>query len=80
MSPPKTSVVKYPFSITVPRQLCSKKKKRNKKGRINKVTHVKNTTMEIFIEFYINSDSNLTQTQMLTLKLFPNRTLTQTLT
>ena len=25
--------------------------------------------------FFINSDSNLTQTQMLTLKLFPNRTL-----
>ena len=30
----------------------------------------------IFIYFFINSDSNLTQTQMLTLKLFPNRTLT----
>ena len=35
---------------------------------------------KIFIYFFINSDSNLTQTQMLTLKLFPNRTLTQTLT
>ena len=35
---------------------------------------------EIFIYFFVNSDSNLTQTQMLTLKLFPNRTLTQTLT
>ena len=34
---------------------------------------------EIFIYFSINSDSNLTQTQMLTLKLSPNRTLTQTL-
>ena len=34
---------------------------------------------EIFIYFFINSDSTLTQTQMLTLKLFPNRTLTQTL-
>ena len=33
---------------------------------------------EIFIQFFINSNSNLTQTQMLTLKLFPNRTLTQT--
>ena len=31
---------------------------------------------EIFIYFFINSDSNLTQTRMLTLKLFPNRTLT----
>ena len=30
---------------------------------------------EIFIWFFINSDSNLTQTQMLTLKLFPNQTL-----
>ena len=29
--------------------------------------------------FFINSDSNLTQTQMLTLKLSPNRTLTQTI-
>ena len=27
---------------------------------------------EIFIYFFINSDSNLTQTQMLTLKLSPN--------
>ena len=35
---------------------------------------------EIFIYFFINSDSNLTQTQMLTLKLSPKRTLTQTLT
>ena len=35
---------------------------------------------EILIYFFSNSDSNLTQTQMLTLKLFPNRTLTQTLT
>ena len=35
---------------------------------------------EIFIYFFINFDSNLTQTQMLTLKLSPNRTLTQTLT
>ena len=35
---------------------------------------------EIFIYFFINSDLNLTQTQMLTLKLFLNRTLTQTLT
>ena len=35
---------------------------------------------EIFIWFFINSDSNLTQAQMFTLKLFPNRTLTQTLT
>ena len=34
---------------------------------------------EIFIYFSINSDSNLTRTQMLTLKLSPNRTLTQTL-
>ena len=34
---------------------------------------------EIFIYFFINYDSNLTQTQMLILKLFPNRTLTQTL-
>ena len=34
---------------------------------------------EIFIYFSFNSDSNLTQTQMLTLKLSPNRTLTQTL-
>ena len=37
-------------------------------------------SLEIFIYFFINSDSNLTQTQMLTLKLFPNLTLTQTLT
>ena len=35
---------------------------------------------EIFIYFFIYSDANATQTQMLTLKLFPNRTLTQTLT
>ena len=35
---------------------------------------------EIFIYFFVNSDTSLTQTQMLTLKLFPNRTLTQTLT
>ena len=35
---------------------------------------------EIFIYFFINSDSNITQTQTLSLKLFPNRTLTQTLT
>ena len=31
---------------------------------------------EIFIYFFISSDSNLTQTQMLTLKLSPNRTQT----
>ena len=31
---------------------------------------------EIFVYFFINSDSSLTQTQMLTLKLSPNRTLT----
>ena len=39
-------------------------------------------SLEIFIEFFINSDSNLTQTQIpvLTLKLFPNQTITQTLT
>ena len=35
---------------------------------------------EIFILFFINSDSNVTQTQVLTLKLSLNRTLTQTLT
>ena len=35
---------------------------------------------EIFIYFFINSDSNLTQTQKRTLKLSPNRNLTQTLT
>ena len=35
---------------------------------------------EIFIYFFINSDSNLIQIHMLDLKLFPNRTLTQTLT
>ena len=35
---------------------------------------------EIFIYFSINSDSNLTRTPMLTLKLFPNRTLTLILT
>ena len=34
---------------------------------------------EIFIYFLIDSDSNLTQTQMLTLKLSPNGTLIQTL-
>ena len=34
---------------------------------------------EIFIYFFINSGSNPTQTQILTQKLFPNRTLTQTL-
>ena len=37
-------------------------------------------SLEIFVYLFINSDSNLTQTQMLTLKLSPNRTLTQTLT
>ena len=37
-------------------------------------------SLEIFIYFFISSDSNLTQTQILNLKLFPNRTLTQTLT
>ena len=31
---------------------------------------------KIFIYFFINSDSNLTQTQMLTLRLFSNQTLT----
>ena len=36
-------------------------------------------SLEIFIHFFINSDSNLTQTQILTLKLYPNQTLTQTL-
>ena len=35
---------------------------------------------EIFIYFFIISYSNLTQTQIITPKLFPNRTLTQTLT
>ena len=35
---------------------------------------------EIFINFSINSDSNLTQTPMLTLKLSSNRTLTLILT
>ena len=30
---------------------------------------------EIFIYFFINSESNLTQTQMLTLQLSPNQTL-----
>ena len=34
---------------------------------------------EIFIYFFIISDSNLTQTQMLTLELSPNLTLIQTL-
>ena len=34
---------------------------------------------EIFINFSLNSDSNLTRTHMLILKLSPNRTLTQTL-
>ena len=34
---------------------------------------------EIFIYFSFNSDSNLTRTHILTLKLYPNRTLTQTL-
>ena len=34
---------------------------------------------EIFIYIFINSESNLTQTQMLTLQLSPNQTLTQTL-
>ena len=33
-----------------------------------------------FYLVFINSDSNVTETQMLSLKLFPNRTLTQTLT
>ena len=39
-------------------------------------------TLEGFIspEILVNCDSNLTQTQMLTLKLSPNRTLTQTVT
>ena len=35
---------------------------------------------EIFIYFFVKFDSNLTQTQMFTLKLFPNRTLTQSQT
>ena len=35
-------------------------------------------SLKIFIYFFSNSDSNLTQTQMPTLKLSPNRTLTQT--
>ena len=30
---------------------------------------------KIFIHFFVNSNSNLIQTQMLTLELFPNRTL-----
>ena len=33
------------------------------------------TSPEIFILFCINSESNITQTQMPTLKLFPNQTL-----
>ena len=33
----------------------------------------------IFNYFFFNSDSNLTQTQILTLKLSPNRSLTQSL-
>ena len=37
-------------------------------------------SLEIFIYFSINSDSNLTRTPMLTLKLSPNRTLTLILT
>ena len=35
---------------------------------------------EIFIYFFINSDPNLTQTQMLPVKLSPNRILTKALT
>ena len=35
-------------------------------------------SLKIFIDFFINSDSNLIQTQMLTLKLSPNRTQTLT--
>ena len=37
-------------------------------------------SLEIFIYFSINSDSNLTRTPMLPLKLSPNRTLTLILT
>ena len=51
-----------------------------KKERMN-ISHSRFSLfkLKIFGEIvttFINTDSNLTQTQMLTLKLFPNRTLT----
>ena len=38
------------------------------------------SSLKIFIYFFNTSDSNLTQTQIFTLKLTPNLTLTQILT
>ena len=58
------------LSLALKKILYDNLRKMDKEGFISSV---------IFTYFFINSDSNLTQTQMLTLKLSPNRTLTQTL-
>ena len=57
------------LTLAFKKMLYDNSRKMGKKGFISP---------EIFIHFCINSDSNLTQTQMLTPKLSPNRTLTQT--
>ena len=58
------------LTLAFKKMLYDNSRKMGKKGFIS---------LEIFMYFFINSDSSLTQTQMLTLKLSPNRTLTQTL-
>ena len=57
------------LTLVLKKMLYHNSRKMGKKGFISP---------EIFIYFFINSDSNLTQTQILTLKLFPNRIQTLT--
>ena len=57
--------------------LAFKKMLQNNSRKIRKEGFI---SLKIFINFFSNSDLNLTQTQMLTLKLSPNRTLTLTQT
>ena len=59
------------LTLALKKMLYDNLRKMSKEGFISQ---------EIFIYFFINSDSILTQTQMLTLKLSPNRILTQSLT
>ena len=59
------------LSLAFKKMLYDNSRKMGKEGFISP---------EIFFYFFINSDSNLTQAHMLTRKLPPNRTLTQTLT
>ena len=57
--------------------LAFKKMLHNNSRKIRKEDFI---SLEIFINFFSNSYLNLTQTQMLSLKLSPNRTLTLTQT